>query len=271
MNVRGAFEVTMNPEPPYDVVDGVTLSHVTIQKRFEGPLEATSQVHMIGARTAVEGSAGYVAIERVTGTLDGKRGTFVLQHNGIMTRGARSLTVTVVPDSGTGELVGLSGGMDIRIVEGKHFYDFEYALLGSSRPVRRAFRRTLDHELRDEARRVVGGARAHDAGDDHPAEALLGGAIPAAEPAQRERNRVDPADVLGAAIDDAGVVVSQQHAARARVERDAALVDHRRFERAHRDVMPHRDGRVESERQLVHVVADGTRRASSTGARSPIV
>jgi hypothetical protein len=128
MNVRGAFEVTMNPEPPYDVVDGVTLSHVTIQKRFEGPLEATSQVHMIGARTAVEGSAGYVAIERVTGTLDGKRGTFVLQHNGIMSRGARSLSVTVVPDSGTGELVGLSGKMDIQIVEGKHFYDFDFAM-----------------------------------------------------------------------------------------------------------------------------------------------
>lgn len=73
---------------------------------------------MIGARTPVDGSAGYVAIERVTGTLDGKQGTFVLQHSGVMTRGARSLSVTVVPDSGTSELKGLSGRMDIKIVEG---------------------------------------------------------------------------------------------------------------------------------------------------------
>ena len=83
---------------------------------------------MLSASTSVKGSAGYVAIERVTGTLNGKNGSFVLQHYATMTRGAPQLTITVVPDSGTGELEGLSGKMNIRIENGKHFYDFEYAL-----------------------------------------------------------------------------------------------------------------------------------------------
>lgn len=125
MNIKGTFEVKMAAEPPYEVVDGVSLARMTFDKRFFGPLDATSKVHMLGARTPVEGSAGYVAIERVTGTLAGKQGTFVLQHSGIMTRGARTLSVTVVPDSGTGELKGLTGRMDIQIVDGQHLYDFE--------------------------------------------------------------------------------------------------------------------------------------------------
>ena len=128
MNVKGTFEVTMKPDPTSDVVDGVSLGQLTLEKRFAGPLEATSKGHMLAARTPVESSAGYVAIERVTGTLDGKRGTFVLQHSGVSTRGARSLSVNVVPDSGTGELQGLSGRMDIQIVEGKHFYELVYEL-----------------------------------------------------------------------------------------------------------------------------------------------
>ncbi len=130
MNAKGTFEVTMRPEPPHDTVDGVALGRVSLDKRFSGALEATSKGEMIGARTPVEGSAGYVAIERVTGALDGKRGTFVLQHSGVVTRGARSLTVTVVPDSGTGELAGLSGRMDIQIVDGKHLYDLEFEIRG---------------------------------------------------------------------------------------------------------------------------------------------
>ncbi len=130
MHVKGTFEVKMSAEPPYDVVDGVSLSRATFDKRFAGPLDATSKVQMLAARTPVEGSAGYVAIERVTGTLDGKRGTFVLQHTGVMTRGAPSLTVTVVPDSGTGALAGISGRMDIRIVDGQHFYELDYELAG---------------------------------------------------------------------------------------------------------------------------------------------
>ncbi len=128
MTARGTFEITMSAEPPYDEVEGVPLARATFDKRFSGPLEATSKVHMLSARTPVEGSAGYVAIERVTGALEGKSGTFVLQHTGVMNRGARSLTVAVVPDSGTGELKGLSGRMDIQIEGGKHFYVFEYVL-----------------------------------------------------------------------------------------------------------------------------------------------
>jgi Protein of unknown function (DUF3224) len=128
MIAKGSFDIAVHPEPPYDAQDGVTLARVRVEKRFAGPLDATSEVNMIGARTPVEGSAGYVAIERVAGTLDGKRGTFILQHTGAMTRGALSLSVTVVPDSGTGELQSISGHMAIQIVDGKHFYEFAYEL-----------------------------------------------------------------------------------------------------------------------------------------------
>lgn len=130
MNAKGTFEITMNAEPPYDLVEGVALARVSLEKRFAGPLTGTSSVQMIGARTKVEGSLGYVAIERVGGTLDGKRGTFVLQHSGVSDRGALSLSVTVVPDSGTGELVGLSGRMTIDRVDREHHYDFTYELPG---------------------------------------------------------------------------------------------------------------------------------------------
>jgi len=101
---------------------------MSIDKQFQGDLEATSQGEMLTAGTAVQGSAGYVAIERVSGTLHGRRGTFILQHSGTMTRGAPQLAVTVVPDSGTGELAGLSGRMTITIADGKHSYELEYAL-----------------------------------------------------------------------------------------------------------------------------------------------
>jgi hypothetical protein len=127
MIAKGTFEVTMKADPPYDVADGVSLGHVRIEKRFAGELEATSEAHMIGARTPVENSAGYVAIERIKGTLAGKSGTFVVQHNGVMTRGTPSLSVTIVPDSGTGGLVGIAGRMTIDIVEGKHFYTLDVA------------------------------------------------------------------------------------------------------------------------------------------------
>ncbi len=128
MQIRGTFTITSELEPPYDVVDGVALGRARFVKQFAGPLTATSEVHMIGARTAVPTSAGYVAIERVTGTLDGRTGTFVLQHSGTMDRGASSLAVTVVPDSATGELAGLSGRMTIDIVERQHHYAFDYQL-----------------------------------------------------------------------------------------------------------------------------------------------
>jgi hypothetical protein len=128
MLIMGTFEVKATFEPPYSTADGVTLGRASFEKQFTGPLEAESKVEMLAARTPVAESAGYVAIERVAGTLDGKTGTFVLQHNGVMTRGKQELSVTVVPDSGTGELVGLRGRMTIDIVEGTHYYSFDYTL-----------------------------------------------------------------------------------------------------------------------------------------------
>jgi hypothetical protein len=128
MIAKGSFEVAMQAEPPYDAVDGVTLGRASFEKRFSGALEATSTVQMLAARTPMDDSAGYVAIERIQGVLDGRRGTFVVLQTGIMNRGSRSLTITVVPDSGTAELRGIAGRMTIEIVEGKHFYELDYTL-----------------------------------------------------------------------------------------------------------------------------------------------
>ena len=113
-----------------DPEKGVTLGRdSSIDKQFGGDLEAASRGEMLTAMTEVEGSAGYVAIELVSGRLHGRSGTFVLQHSGSMARGAQSLSVTVVPDSGTDQLVGIAGKMAISIDEdGKHSYDFEYTL-----------------------------------------------------------------------------------------------------------------------------------------------
>jgi hypothetical protein len=101
---------------------------MSIDKQFHGDLEAASKGQMLAAMTAVKGSAGYVAMERVSGTLHGRNGAFVLQHSGTIARGAQQLSVTVVPDSGTGELVGLAGKMAIIIADGRHSYDFEYTI-----------------------------------------------------------------------------------------------------------------------------------------------
>lgn len=123
----GTFEVKMTPQAPDEKADP-GLSRMSIDKQFHGDLAGTSKGHMLAAGSGAKGSsAGYVALERVTGTLDGKSGTFVLQHSGSMTRGTPELSVTVVPDSGTGELVGLSGKMIINS-DGKHSYDFDYTL-----------------------------------------------------------------------------------------------------------------------------------------------
>lgn len=127
-HAAGTFEVKLAPQAD----DGdPTLGRLSLDKQFHGDLEGTSRGQMLTAGTDVEGSAGYVAIERVRGTLHGRRGTFALQHSGTMTRGAPSLTIHVVPDSGTEELAGLSGNMSITIAEGRHSYDFEYALAGA--------------------------------------------------------------------------------------------------------------------------------------------
>ena len=129
MRATGTFTLTIDPQqPPYDTVDGVTLGRVTIEKQFQGDLEAASRVEMLSARVGTTGSAGYVAIERVAGALHGRAGSFVLQHSGTMARGAPSLTVTVVPDSGTGALASLAGRMTIDIVDGEHRYAFDYTL-----------------------------------------------------------------------------------------------------------------------------------------------
>jgi len=129
MQAKGTFTTQMSAEPPYSDVDGVSLGRATFSKTFTGDVEATSEVHMIGARNAaVPTSAGYVAIERVTGALAGRRGTFVLQHNGVMNRGKGSLDCTVVPDSGTGELAGLTGRLTIDIVDKVHHYTLEYTV-----------------------------------------------------------------------------------------------------------------------------------------------
>ncbi|MGH9348488.1 MAG: DUF3224 domain-containing protein [Vicinamibacterales bacterium] len=124
---RGTFDVTLGP-PADDKGEGTSLGRMSIDKRLRGDLEGTSKGDMLTAVTDVKGSAGYVAIERVSGTLHGRRGTFVLQHTGTMTRGAQQLTIAVVPDSGTGQLVGLTGTMDIIIADGKHSYDFQYRI-----------------------------------------------------------------------------------------------------------------------------------------------
>jgi hypothetical protein len=120
----GSFDVTLTPLD----IEGEHMGRLHIDKRFHGPLEATSRGQMLSAGTATKGSAVYVAIERVQGTLHGRRGTFVLHHAGVMNRGAATLAISVCPDSGTDELTGLSGAMTIEIVDRKHFYTFNYDL-----------------------------------------------------------------------------------------------------------------------------------------------
>lgn len=127
-HASGTFDVKVTPQANDEVAGGTTLSRMSLDKQFHGGLEGTSKGEMLSAMTSVQGSAGYVAIERVSGTLQGRSGTFVLQHNGVMTRGAPQLTITVVPDSGTGQLAGLAGTMTINIADGKHSYEFEYTL-----------------------------------------------------------------------------------------------------------------------------------------------
>ena len=128
------FEVVVKAEAPYYAVDGVSLGRVSIDKTFRGDLEGSSHVEMLAAGTPVQGSAGYVAIEHVKGSLLGRVGGFVLQHSGTMVRGRPALSVSVVPDSGTGELVGLSGTMSIEISDAKHSYIFEHSLALDPRP-----------------------------------------------------------------------------------------------------------------------------------------
>lgn len=125
-HAKGTFDVTSTPHAPYDTEPGATLGRVTFKKQFQGSLEATSVVEMLSAITEVNGSAAYVALERVKGTLDGRAGSFVLLHTGTMKRGQASLMVSVVPDSATAQLKGLTGSMSITVVEDKHHYELDY-------------------------------------------------------------------------------------------------------------------------------------------------
>lgn len=123
----GTFEVKVAPLAE-DKGEGSSLGRMSLDKQFHGDLEATSKGEMLTAMSEVKGSGGYVAVERVSGTLHGRKGSFALIHRGIMAGGKQELSLTVVPDSGSGELVGLAGKMDIKITDGKHFYEFEYTL-----------------------------------------------------------------------------------------------------------------------------------------------
>jgi Protein of unknown function (DUF3224) len=124
----GPFEVKLVPLDPSFKTEDNFLGRMSIDKQFHGDLEATSKGEMLSASTSVKGSAGYVAIERVTGSLGGRTGTFILQHNATMARGTPQLNIIVVPDSGTGQLTGLTGNMNIIITNGKHSYDFAYMI-----------------------------------------------------------------------------------------------------------------------------------------------
>lgn len=128
LTAKGPFEVKLTPVTLDEKSGGPALGKMILDKQFHGDLEATSHGEMLNAMTGVKGSAGYVALEFVSGTLAGRKGTFVLQHSGTMTRGKPELTISVVPDSGTGELTGLRGKMSIQIADGTHSYVFDYAL-----------------------------------------------------------------------------------------------------------------------------------------------
>jgi hypothetical protein len=124
----GTFEVKVTPLPSDEKVEGLAVGRLSLDKQFRGDLEGTSKGEMMTADTAVKGSAGYVAIERFTGTLKGRAGTFTLMHLGTMKGADFSLTILVVPDSGTGQLAGLAGTFKIIIAGGKHSYEFDYTL-----------------------------------------------------------------------------------------------------------------------------------------------
>ncbi|WP_196778645.1 DUF3224 domain-containing protein [Cognatilysobacter tabacisoli] len=129
VTVSGVFDVQRSVLDPCDLGDGAQAMHMRFDKRFHGPLDATGVVHMLAVGTPVEGSAAYVAVERISGSLDGLDGSFLTQHSGTMDRGAPTLALTVVPDSGTGALAGLTGRMAIEIeADGTHRYSFEYAI-----------------------------------------------------------------------------------------------------------------------------------------------
>jgi len=127
-HAEGTFEVKTTPLPADDATGTTRIGRFALDKHFHGDLEAASKGEMLGAGNPASGTAGYVAMEDVTGTLSGRSGSFALQHSGKMYQGKFDLKVEVVPGSGTGELTGISGSMSIIIVDGKHSYKFDYTL-----------------------------------------------------------------------------------------------------------------------------------------------
>ena len=123
---RGSIGVDTEAEPPFLEHEGLTLNRNTVRKEFTGDMVGTSEAQMLAAFTATPGSAGYVAIERFTGAVDGRSGSFVLQHSGTMNKGDAQLTVTIVPDSGAGDLTGISGALEINNDNGHHTYALTY-------------------------------------------------------------------------------------------------------------------------------------------------
>jgi hypothetical protein len=127
-HASGSFEIKMVRQPITEEEAKTVSVRMTSDKQFHGDLEGTSTGEMLGVNTTVKDSAGYVALERVSGKLKGRTGTFMLQHSSTMARGTQQQSITVVPDSGTDQLAGLAGSMIIKITDGKHFYEFDYTL-----------------------------------------------------------------------------------------------------------------------------------------------
>jgi hypothetical protein len=128
----GTFAVTVTPQPADETIGDASIGRMALVKEFQGDLVGTARGQMLATRTPVAGSAGYVALDRVSGTLHGRQGSFSLQHSGVMDRGTAALRIQIVPDSGTEALAGIAGNLEIRIVDGQHFYDLDYSLPDSA-------------------------------------------------------------------------------------------------------------------------------------------
>ena len=128
MHAEGTFDVKNTPLPAEEAIAGTAIGRYGLDKQFHGDIEAASKGEMLGAGNPATGTAGYVAIEQVTGTLNGRTGSFALQHFGTMEDNKFELTVKVVPGSGAGDLTGIAGTMTIKIANGKHSYHFDYTL-----------------------------------------------------------------------------------------------------------------------------------------------
>ena len=127
MHAKGTFDVKVAPVAE-DKAEGSTLGRYSLDKQYHGDLDASAKGEMLTAGSDVKGSGAYVAMERVTGTLNGRKGSFALVHRGTMGPGSMELSVTVVPDSGTGQLTGLTGTLNIVIADGRHSYDLDYTI-----------------------------------------------------------------------------------------------------------------------------------------------